>query len=162
LISYEHKQKSGKVLWFSVIATLIVTVVLVAALCLIFSGVSFERLSGKIAFLIWTLLFILPFGFSVWATLIYTSLTVKIEDGFLKLKFGPGLFKKKFALKDIASAESAKTDFWQNWGIRLYRNGWLYNIAGFDAVEIKMKNGKINAIGTDQPQELAAAINNSI
>ena len=35
---------------------------------------------------------------------------------------------------------------------------WIYNVSGFDAVEIIMKNGKIYRIGTDVPEELEAAI----
>jgi len=35
---------------------------------------------------------------------------------------------------------------------------WIYNISGFDAVEIKMKNGKTYRIGTDEPQKLEQAI----
>jgi len=34
----------------------------------------------------------------------------------------------------------------------------IFNISGFDAVEIKMKNGKIYRIGTDEPKKLEQAI----
>jgi len=30
----------------------------------------------------------------------------------------------------------------------------IFNVSGFDAVEIKMKNGKIYRIGTDEPEKL--------
>ena len=36
---------------------------------------------------------------------------------------------------------------------------WIYNVSGFDAVEIILKNGKIYRIGTDVPKELEVAIN---
>ena len=34
----------------------------------------------------------------------------------------------------------------------------IFNISGFEAVEIKMRDGRIYRIGTDQPQKLAYAI----
>jgi len=39
---------------------------------------------------------------------------------------------------------------------------WIYNVSGWSAVEIIMKNGKIYRIGTDTPSELEAAIKQSI
>jgi hypothetical protein len=35
---------------------------------------------------------------------------------------------------------------------------WIYSVSGFDAVEIKMKNGKRYRIGTDEPKNLEQAI----
>ncbi|MDY0387304.1 MAG: hypothetical protein RBT65_09290 [Methanolobus sp.] len=35
---------------------------------------------------------------------------------------------------------------------------WIFNDSGFDAVEIKTKNGKIYRIGTDEPKQLERAI----
>jgi hypothetical protein len=35
---------------------------------------------------------------------------------------------------------------------------WIYNVSGFDAVEIKLKNGKVYRIGTDEPKKLEQTI----
>jgi hypothetical protein len=35
---------------------------------------------------------------------------------------------------------------------------WIYNVSGFDAVEIKLKNDKIYRIGTDEPKKLEQTI----
>jgi len=35
---------------------------------------------------------------------------------------------------------------------------WVYNVSGFDAVEIKTINGKIYRIGTDDQENLEQAI----
>lgn len=43
-------------------------------------------------------------------------------------------------------------------GIGLIRNGWLYNVSGFDAVELSIANGKVCRIGTDEPRRLLKAI----
>jgi len=39
---------------------------------------------------------------------------------------------------------------------------WIFNVSGFDAVELVMKNGKIYRIGTDMPKELEVAIKKGI
>ena len=41
-------------------------------------------------------------------------------------------------------------------------HGVLYNVSGFDAVEIKLRTGKKFRIGTDVPQELDAAIRQAL
>ncbi len=102
-------------------------------------------------------------GFLVlWALLMMSSLTVTIDEQNLRVRFGPGVFFKKFPLSEIAGCgPNFRTYIW-GWGIRWYFNGWLYNIAGFDSVEIILKNGKKRRIGTDQPEQLAQAILDAI
>ena len=39
---------------------------------------------------------------------------------------------------------------------------WIYNVSGFDAVEIIMKNKKVYRIGSDVAKELETAIKQSI
>lgn len=91
----------------------------------------------------------------------FATLTVSIEKNYLRVKFGYGIFRKEFPLNEIASAVSVKNHWYYGWGIRLWRwpKMWIYNVSGFDAVEIIMRNGKIYRIGTDNPGELEAAIN---
>ena len=62
----------------------------------------------------------------------FSTLTVFIDEQFLKIRFGWGIFSKNFPC--------------------------IFNVSGFDAIEIKMKNGKIYRIGTDEPEKLESAI----
>jgi hypothetical protein len=39
---------------------------------------------------------------------------------------------------------------------------WIYNVSGFDAVEIVMKNGEVYRIGTNAPKELEAALKENL
>jgi len=93
---------------------------------------------------------------------LFSSLTVIIDEQNIILYFGPGVFKKKFLLKDIESFCAVKNSWYCGWGIRIIENGWLYNVSGFQAVELKMKSGKIYRIGTDEPENLKEAIKNSL
>lgn len=94
----------------------------------------------------------------------FTTLQVVIDEKYLRIKFGYGMYKKKFLLSDVVSAKTVKNHWYYGWGIR----GWLwpkmciYNVSGFDAVEIKLKNGKTYRIGTDEPKKLEQAILHSI
>lgn len=94
----------------------------------------------------------------------FTTLTVSIDENSLQIKFGYGIFTKLFPLNQIASAKSVKNHWYYGWGVKvwLWPYMWIYNVSGFDAVEIIMKNGKIYRIGTDAPSELEAAIKQAI
>lgn len=93
---------------------------------------------------------------------LFSSLTVEIAEGELRWKFGPGLIRLRAPLAEIASAEPVKTGFWDGWGIHITRFGWLYNVSGCDAVALRLRNGKRFALGTDEPQILAARLDEAI
>ena len=90
----------------------------------------------------------------------FATLSVSVDKNYIRIKFGYGLFRKHFAVNEIASAKQAKNHWYYGWGIRLWfwPYMWIYNISGFDAVEVTMKNGRIYRIGTDEPMKLEMAI----
>ncbi len=94
----------------------------------------------------------------------FGSLQVIIDGEYLRIKFGYGIYQKKFSLNDVMSAKTAKNHWYYGWGIKgwLWPKMWIYNVSGFDAVEIKLKNGKTYRIGTDEPKKLEQAILHSI
>ncbi len=51
--------------------------------------------------------------------------------------------------------------WYYGWGIRLTPQGWLWNVAGLDAVELTFSNGKKFRIGTDEPGKLLEALSGS-
>ncbi len=94
----------------------------------------------------------------------FGTLTVSVDEERVALKFGYGIFRKKFAVNEIASAVQVKNPWYCGWGIRLWfwPKMWIFNVSGFDAVEIRMKSGKTYRIGTDEPEKLEAAIRRTI
>lgn len=94
----------------------------------------------------------------------FSTLTVLIDKNYLRIKFGYGIFTKKFELNQIVSVQKVKNHWYYGWGIRLllWPKMWIYNVSGFDAVEIIMKNEKVYRIGTNVPEELEIAIKQSI
>jgi hypothetical protein len=93
--------------------------------------------------------------------ILFATLTIIVTDEFVLLKFGPGLVRKKFILKDIASCKAERRRLW-SWGIHGWGKKWLYNVSGFDGVDLTMKSGAWNRIGTDDPQGLEQAINSAL
>lgn len=92
------------------------------------------------------------------AALLFSTLTVGIDDKKIQIAFGIGIVRKSFLFENIQSASSVRNRWWYGWGIRITPHGWLFNVSGLYAVELKMKNGKIYRIGTDEPQKLLDAI----
>ena len=90
----------------------------------------------------------------------FATLTVSIDETYLRIKFGYGIFHKRFVISDIVSVMHVKNHWYNGRGIRLWLwpKMWIYNVSGFDAVELLMKNGNVYRIGTDVPGELEAAI----
>ncbi len=90
----------------------------------------------------------------------FTFLQVIVDKEYIRIKFGWGLYRKKFSLNEITSAKTTKNHRYYGWGIkvRFWPKMWIYSVGGFDAVELKMKNGKTYRIGTDEPKKLEQAI----
>jgi hypothetical protein len=149
---YSHRQKAGRCLYVTGFFTLFSIALFCFCLVMIKSSHAVFPLC----------IFAIVIVVFIWSTLSISSLTVTIDNEYIRLVFGPHAMVKKFALKDITSCKPVKNDFWDGWGIHMCGSGWLYNIAGFDAVEIALVSGRQNRIGTDEPQQLAEAIQNII
>ena len=93
---------------------------------------------------------------------LFYNLTVEIDDEHLRISFGIGLIRKRFPLDQIDTCLPVRNSWLYGWGIRLTPRGWLYNVSGLDAVELKMKSGKTCRIGTDEPAVLAAALREAL
>ena len=93
---------------------------------------------------------------------LFHSLTVRVSRNVIAISFGVGLIRKNFVVDDIQSAAIVKNHWYNGWGIKWIRGGWLYNVSGLDAVEIKVKSGRRYRIGTDQPCDLFEAIESKI
>lgn len=100
------------------------------------------------------MVFVLLLLVSFWA------LNIEITQEKILIKFGYGFVRKSFNLSDVVSAKSVKNKWYFGWGVRrwFWPKMWIYNVSGFDAVEIVLKNGNIHRIGTDEPEKLERAI----
>lgn len=97
-------------------------------------------------------------AFLIAAGLLFYQLEVQVGAGELRLRFGVGLIHRRFALADIQAARAVRNRWLNGWGIHYLTRGWLYNVNGWDAVEIELAGGAVHRIGTDEPAALLAAI----
>ena len=93
---------------------------------------------------------------------IFTRLTVAVDGQMIKIQFGLGVIRKVFPLKDIEAYCVVKNPWYYGWGIRFTPRGWLFNVSGFSAIELQMKSGKRYRIGTDDPDNLAKALDEAL
>jgi hypothetical protein len=123
--------------------------------------------SGVIALLAWrdgeSIYGFAALAVPVAVLLLFPSLTVTVDDGAVEIQYGTGLIRKRFPLAEVDTAEPVRNPWIAGWGIRLLwlgggKMGWLFNISGLEAVELRMKDGRVYRIGTDEPQALHAAI----
>ena len=89
---------------------------------------------------------------------LFFSLTVEIDATHLMFRFGIGLIRKRIPLAEIAEVKPVRNTWMHGWGIHRTPHGWLYNVSGWEAVEIALASGKCLRLGTDEPRKLAQAI----
>ena len=63
-----------------------------------------------------------------------------------------------FSTRDIVGFRQVRNKWYFGWGLRKLQHGWMYNVWGLDAVELDLTDGKKFTIGTDEPEDLVAAL----
>ena len=89
---------------------------------------------------------------------LFSALTVRVDGGTITVQFGVGIIRKRIQLSDVEAYAKVRNPWYYGWGIRYTPRGWLYNISGFSAIELLMKNGKTCRIGTDDLEGFAQAL----
>ncbi len=92
------------------------------------------------------------------AGILFSSLTIMIDKARLSWHFAFGFWKKSVNLADIASCAIVRNRWFYGWGIRYTGRGWLYTVSGLNAVEIRLQDGRLFRLGTDEPEKLLAAL----
>ena len=88
----------------------------------------------------------------------FHSLTVDVDRERIRVRFGWSPFGRTDRIDKVRDAREVRNRWYYGWGIRLTPHGWLYNVSGFDAIEVEFEGGKKVRIGTDEPRELLRAI----
>lgn len=142
-VYYSHTQTG----WFTLLA-------LAAVILMV---VSIFLSSGEMGI---GLLLLLGFAMATVAVcgVIFSSLTATVTRETLGWHFGPGWPRWSIAIDEIAGVARVRPAWWWGWGIRWTPSGWLYNVSGRNAVIVHRRDGSSVLIGTDEPHELAVAI----
>lgn len=135
---YEHTQTGYFLIWVLLIS---------AAITLVLGALNPAH---WISFVITVVLLLTIAGFY--------KLTIKIDTERLRMTLGLGLIRKEVRVADIFGCEPIRIHWWYGWGIHLTPYGWLYNVSGWDAVAITLRDGRRFSLGTDDPHGLVAVI----
>lgn len=89
----------------------------------------------------------------VWLKRMQLETTINSEE--IAIKYRALFTKKRFRFSEINCAEvitySPFMDY-GGWGIKYsFKRGWCYNVSGDKGILIKLNNGKMVLIGTQQP-----------
>ena len=111
-----------------------------------------------------------PDTFLVWIVLVillaclsqFWSLSVELTDTHVWVWFGQGLIRRSFRLYEIRGVRQVRNPWYYGWGIRLIPCGWMFNLSGFDAVELDLENNRKFRIGTNDGPRLEAAIQSGL
>jgi hypothetical protein len=135
---YEHTQ-AGWLRW------------LMYGLVAVLSGVLYFNPSDPV------LQILMPSMAAVFLLLSFTfgDLTVRDECEELVIEFGPlHLIRKRVPYAEILRVSTGRTTFLNGWGIHYTSGGWLWNLSGFDCVQLDLKGNRKLRIGTDEPAKL--------
>jgi hypothetical protein len=93
--------------------------------------------------------------------LLFGEMRTEVRDDALYTRWFPLTRWHRFAWNEIQSCEAVTyrpiRDY-GGWGIRCGRKGKAYNVTGNRGVQLELTNGKRLLLGSQQPDELAAAI----
>jgi hypothetical protein len=140
--------KTKQVGWV-IIGLIVGIAITLTVISFILEGTSQEFTRATIIFM--TVFALLPFLFG--------SLQTTVNDKDIVIKFGIGLIKKTIPLDTVKSMKVVRNKFIYGWGIRFTPHGWLWNIAGYDAVEFEIDGIKRKfRLGCKDPKEMIKAI----
>jgi hypothetical protein len=136
---YEHKQVAYWMYWFAI------------AMLMFFMLISSAFGSGFV-----------PAGISLLVAVIifvFSRLETRVDEQAISWSFGWGWPGANLALADVASIEITRTSLVEGFGIHwTIWHGWLWNVGGFQAVELHTRSGGRVTLGTDDPEGLYDAI----
>jgi len=89
---------------------------------------------------------------------VFHALSIEVGVDHVRCAFGPGWIHRTIPVERIRGVRAVRTGPMQGWGIRLIRGGWLWNVSGCDAVELRLEGGRVFRMGTDRPAEVVEAI----
>jgi hypothetical protein len=89
-------------------------------------------------------------------------LEIEVRPDAVLVRFFPfHLHWRRLPAQELSECYARRySPLWEygGWGIRYGWSGWAYNLRGHEGVQLVFKNGRKLLLGSQQPQELAAAI----
>jgi hypothetical protein len=136
---YQHTQIGWAIIWVvGAVAAVVVVALALAGL-------------GSFAVLGLGALIVLP-------AVLFSTLRVTVTDDELEARFGPGPVRIRIPLASVQSCARVRNPWYYGFGMKFTPRGRLYNVSGFDAIELTFADGRHIRIGTNDPEGLLAAV----
>jgi hypothetical protein len=95
--------------------------------------------------------------------LTFYRLTITVDNTHISFKLGIGLVSKSYKIEDLSSCTSVTNSAIYGIGIRMLPSGWLFNVSGLKAIELRFKHKtSVVRIGTNNPDEISQLIQSLI
>ncbi|WP_395005922.1 helix-turn-helix transcriptional regulator [Undibacterium sp.] len=101
------------------------------------------------------------FGLLTVILILFSSMTIEVNESELTWFFGLGALKKSIPLEEIGSCSKVRNPLWMGFGIHTFGTGYIYNVSGLLGVQIELKSGAFLRLGTGQPNYLLQAISDA-
>jgi len=154
---YQHTQPGVMVWVLTILAIVLILVALAVAVNQLKAAGAVYPSDQSILLRLLGLMFVMGV-----VLLFFYRLTVSVDDYYVRAVFGIGVIGKRIPLGDILEVRPVTNPWWYGWGIRLIPGGWMWNISGQQAIELRLKNGRKFRLGTDEPEALAQIIKGRI
>lgn len=142
---YQHRQSN-----------LLLPVIVVAPLVMVFVILLFSSSGGAAPTLAGVMI-----GLAVVAAA-FSALETEVTDAEITTRFRFGWPRRRIPVAAITGHQAVRNRWWYGLGLRLIPGGWMYNVWGLDAVEIRYEDERIGPtkfrIGTDDQAGLVEAI----
>jgi hypothetical protein len=89
---------------------------------------------------------------------IFSFMAVKVDERYLSFRLGVFPLIKRVPVRGIQETKPVRDPWFHGRGIHMIYGGWLYNVSGNGAVEIRFTSGASFRIGTDEPERLISAV----
>lgn len=100
-------------------------------------------------------------GLAVVATA-FSALETEVSESEITTRFRFGWPRRRIPVEAITAHRAVRNRWWYGFGLRLIPGGWMYNVWGLDAVEIRYDDERIGSttfrIGTDDQAGLVEAV----
>lgn len=94
--------------------------------------------------------------------LTFSALYVAVDRSHILLRFAFGRPQKSIPVDSIVEISLVQNRWFYGFGVRMTPHGWMWNVSGFDAVELTHRDGSRFRIGSDEPERLRDAIQSAI
>lgn len=90
--------------------------------------------------------------------MLFYSMTIGVTENRVYWYFGFGFLRKEIDLSEIIETSPYETKWYQGIGIRMLKDGWLYNVSVGKALKLTLADGKHVYLGSKDLESLNRAL----